>query len=270
MPKINTKLAYEVHGSGQPVYFLHGMSMARISMTSVYEPIIDQAKYQRYYIDLPGMGESQNVTDIHSSDDVVALLARFIEQTADNQPVLLVGHSYGGYLCYALTQILTNVAGIFTTCPVVVAASAKRHVAEHRTKVVTPVENDGSAAMQGYLAMNVVISPTTWHAYQQQILPGLAQFNAAFWNQIKQTGHYALKDEAHLFEHIVHVNYPLYTLLGRRDNIVGYEDHLARLQEAPTSKIIMDDDAGHDLSMDDPALVASAWQKFTNATSPRN
>lgn len=256
------QLAYEVHGDGRPIYFLHGMSLSSISMSSIYEKIVNHDKFRRYYIDLPGMGASQNVQGINNSDDVVKLLADFIVDTAGNSPMILVGHSYGGYLAFALAQKLSNVVGVFNTCPVVIADSGDRHVAEHTTKVVEKVPNDGSMAMKGYLFLNVVISRQTWADYQQQVVPGQQQFNSGYWDSIRNSGEYAVTNEKQLFDKLAKRILPIEVLLGRYDNVVGYKDHLAKLNQLPNSDITIDENAGHSLLIDDPELVAQKWQQF--------
>lgn len=256
------RLFYQVYGQGQPIYFLHGMSLSQVSMSALYEQFPETKQFRRYYVDLPGMGQSQNVTGLTSSDQVADLLAAFITATAGNAAVILVGHSYGGYLCDELATRLQHVGGVFTTCPVVIADSADRHVATHRNQVVQPVPDDGSAAMQGYRFINVVISPQTWQAYQTQSLPGQRQYNRQFWDQIKQSGKYSLEDEAQLFANLAKLNIPIYTILGRQDNIVGYQDHLQRLGHTPNQHVVIDDHAGHALGIDDPGLVARNWQSF--------
>ncbi|MFC6253361.1 alpha/beta fold hydrolase [Secundilactobacillus hailunensis] len=261
------QLAYQVFGDGQPIYFLHGMSLSGISMSGVYEKIVAQSQFRRYYVDLPGMGASQNVSGIQSADDVADLLAAFIQETAGDAPVIIVGHSYGGYLAFILAQRLSNVVGIFNTCPVVIAASDQRHVAQHVTKVVDAVPNDGSAAMKGYYFMNVIISLKTWAAYQHQVVPGQQQFNSQFWDSIRQNGHYAISNEAQLFDQLAERMIPIYVLLGRHDNIVGYEDHLAKLKRLPNSHVVIDDNAGHSLLIDDPKLVDQQWQQFMRAVA---
>lgn len=55
----NANLYYEIIDEGKPVIILHGLGGNGTFMKECMEPIFEiQKKYQRIYIDMPGMGKS--------------------------------------------------------------------------------------------------------------------------------------------------------------------------------------------------------------------
>ena len=63
-----------------------------------------RARYGRFYPDLPGMGRTPVAGTISSNDDVVDLLLGLIDGTIGDEPFLVIGHSYGGYLARAIAD----------------------------------------------------------------------------------------------------------------------------------------------------------------------
>lgn len=98
-----SKLHTETSGSGPTVLFVHGLD----STAAVWRPVIDLlADHTCVAVDLPGHGQSATSAD---PDDYSreAVLADLDEVMASlDAPVVLVGHSLGGYLgmAYALTR----------------------------------------------------------------------------------------------------------------------------------------------------------------------
>ncbi len=98
-----SELHTETSGSGPTVLFVHGLD----STAAVWRPVIDLlADHPCVAVDLPGHGRSPTSTDpddysresvLHDLDEIMGSL---------DGPVVLVGHSLGGYLgmAYALTR----------------------------------------------------------------------------------------------------------------------------------------------------------------------
>lgn len=258
----NSQLSYQRIGTGQPVYFLHGLALDSHSMSAVYERILKSNSYEKYYIDLPGMGSSRSVEGIHSSVDVVNRLADFIKSTSRGRSVVLVGHSYGGYLCYELACQLRCVKWVFATCPVIIADERKRRVASHKNIITGEMNVDKSTSFTDYVSTNVLINPETWRQYQHSILPGLRSFNRPFWDEIQQTGRYVLPDEAEIPHRLNNRNVQIHTLLGQMDNVVGYENQAKMLRYVAGSCVAVVEHAGHNLPIDAFGAVESAWHHF--------
>ena len=88
---------YEIIGEGSPVLVIHGWGISRLTMKAAFEPVFTTLDgYKRYYIDLPGMGDSGH-GDVKNSDDILALLHRFASEIIKDK-FIIIGQSYGGLL----------------------------------------------------------------------------------------------------------------------------------------------------------------------------
>ncbi|HZG03724.1 MAG TPA: alpha/beta fold hydrolase [Streptomyces sp.] len=94
-------VAYERHGSGEPVVLLHGIGHHR----QAWEPVtgILAASHDVIALDLPGFGESPALPDglPHDQATVVPMLAAFFAELGVERPHV-VGNSLGGLLALEL------------------------------------------------------------------------------------------------------------------------------------------------------------------------
>src|SRR6185437_16299739 len=96
---------------------------------------------RRIYPDLPGMGRTPAPETIRSADDVLDVLLAFIDGVIGSQPVLVVGHSAGGYFAQAIAvRRPEQVLGLALLCPLL---TGSHDVPEHR--VVSGAGNIGPA-----------------------------------------------------------------------------------------------------------------------------
>ncbi|WP_167630434.1 alpha/beta fold hydrolase [Listeria valentina] len=244
---------YKEFGEGVPIYFIHGNGLSLESMIYFYEGLFDtKSRFNRVYLDIPGMGESRINRGTKNSDDVLLELKYFIDRHSKGQPIILCGHSYGGYLCLGLARIFLNqVSGFFLTCPVVKARKKERDLAQHKNifeEKVEPVCNQ--EFFSDFLNMNVCIKEQTWFDYQQSILPGVKKGINEFWEHIEDDD-YAFSFENTLFNDISEVNGT--TLLGKFDQIVGFADQEQLMTDKVHKKnkeVFILDEAGHNLPID--------------------
>ncbi|MBP7101274.1 MAG: alpha/beta hydrolase, partial [Leptotrichiaceae bacterium] len=129
------KVNYEIIGEGQPLVMIHGLVCDMRLMKGCMEPIFKSMgskgeKYKRIYIDLPGMGKSESVEEIASSDKILEVLTSFIKDTIDEN-FLLVGESYGGYLARGiLCEMMDKTNGLALICPVIFPENEDRILPE--------------------------------------------------------------------------------------------------------------------------------------------
>lgn len=241
-----------MYGFGKPIYFFHGMSLDSTSLEVVYEPLFKNKNYKRIYLDLPGLGDSQDIEEVKSSDDVLELVIEFIRQTSDNQQVAIVGHSYGGYICLGLlAKIPKQISASFITCPVVHADKANRSVSVHKNIFLEEVKRSQNAdKYQDFVKGNVLISQDAWDTYQATVIPGLKKYNRMFWNKIKTEKKYAFSFEKDLPLTLSDLQAKTTILLGKNDYIVGYQDQLGLLSYHNNIQELILNDAGHNLLTD--------------------
>jgi len=238
---------FDEHGSGVPLVVLHGAGVDHREVEAALEAIVPGAGLRRIYPDLPGMGHS-TADGLNCNDDVVALLADFIDQVS-GEPVLLLGHSYGGYLARGLAARRPDlVLGLALVCP---AAGQSRDVP---AQVVVrqdagAYEELGPGQRAGFNDYFVVRSPATARRYRDHVAPGRA-----------------LADEASLGRifagwtlDVGSSGFPAPTLIvaGRRDCVVGYTDAAELLGRYPHATLAVIEDAGHAVMHERPELLGA-------------
>ena len=122
----------KVGNDGRNCLILHGMWIDHQVMLDCLGPIFSWrmqnnfSQYQCYYLDLPGMGKSPAPLSFATSDQILQVLEEFIDKIFQQQPFVLVGLSYGGYLAQALVQRRREqVLGLCLLAPVVIGADGK-------------------------------------------------------------------------------------------------------------------------------------------------
>lgn len=248
----NVKVHYQERGAGKTIYFLHGLGLDSESMIQTYDAFLSDKNIRRVYVDLPGMGESEVNHDLNSSDDILRILQKFIIADSGDETISLCGHSYGGYLCLGLAHKLkTKVNSLFLTCPVLVANLANRKIGVHKNIFQGKVSVESyESYYEDFLSMNVLINNDTWEKYQKAIIPGLTKFNSDFWSDL-QSNHY--ENYSFSFEdELVSSSTPYkgMMLLGKNDQIVGYQDQLSLLNDSNDLEVTILNDAGHNLFID--------------------
>lgn len=241
-------------GTGTPVLALHGWTPDHRLMTGCLEPLFARRPgYRRLYPDLPGMGKSPAPETITSSDDVLAAIREFVAETIGDQPFLLVGESYGGYLARGLARALgPRVLGLALVCPVGVNVEH----ADRTVPALSVLRPDPAliASLDPELAaefteMAVVESPETVRRFQEEVLAGLAVADTAAMARIRQR--WVLSEDPESGDPFPR---PALILAGRQDQAVGYVDQFALLPHYPRATFAVLDVAGHNLQIEQPEL----------------
>ena len=110
---------------------IHGMGVDHRTMKGCMEPVFQNRRdeWQRIYFDLPGMGKTKGVDWIKSSDGMLGFVLAFIDEVRPEEPFLVVGESYGGYIVRGvIRERPKDVDGMLLICPMVVADDEQRDV----------------------------------------------------------------------------------------------------------------------------------------------
>jgi len=110
------QIRYTVQGSGQPLMLIHGFG-ASMGHWRKNIPVLADAGYQVYAIDLLGFGESDKPARDYSLELWQALLRDFW-QAHIQQPTVWIGNSIGGLLCLMLLADHPEMAkgGVLLNC----------------------------------------------------------------------------------------------------------------------------------------------------------
>ena len=253
---------YEAYGSGTPVILLHGYSVDHRLMTGCMEPVFaQQAGWRRIYLDLPGMGKTSGGEHIQSTDDVLDVVLSFIDAVIGEQPFLIVGESYGGYLARGIVQRkFEQVAGMALICPGIIAERPRRDVPPHTIIVENPrlLATLDPTDAEEFASTAVVQDEGNWQRFRDEVLSGAKIADEALLEKVGQRYEYSF-DVDRLPQPFPA---PVVFLLGRQDSMVGYRDAWNILENYPRATFAVLDRAGHNLQIEQPQLfhaLISEW-----------
>ena len=249
-------------GAGIPVLALHGWTPDHRLMLGCLEPLFaGRPGYRRLYPDLPGMGASPAPTEITSSDDVLDTVEDLVDDLLADEPFLLVGESYGGYLARALARSRPEqVLGLALICPVGTALEhAQRSVPQRQVLRPDPdllAATDARTAAE-FADIAVVQTPETLRRFRDEVLAGLDVADTTAMARIRQR--WTLSEDP---EGGGPFTRPALILTGRQDDSVGYLDQFALLPHYPRATFAVLDVAGHNLQIEQPGLFDALMNEW--------
>ncbi len=245
-------------GAGTPVLALHGWTPDHHLTLGCLEPLFARrAGYRRLYPDLPGMGKSPAPESIASSDDVLAALQGFVATTIGDDPFLVVGESYGGYLARALARSHgSQVLGLALVCPIGVKVEHSERTVPPRQVLRREPSLDTSRAAD-FTEIAVVQTQETLRRFREDIVVGLDVADTEAMARIRER--WLLTDDPEGGD-----PYPRPTLIvtGRQDDVVGYVDQFALLPHYPRATFAVLDVAGHNLQFEQPELFETLMAEW--------
>ena len=238
---------YAEYGSGVPLVALHGAGVDHREIEAAVEAVVPDSGYRRIYPDLPGMGRS-TTGGLACNDDVVALLADFVNRVA-GEPALLLGHSYGGYLARGLAAQRPDVVrGMALLCPI---AERSGNVPDHDVvrQAAQAYDELEPALWAGFDEYFVVRTSATARRYRDHVAPGTTLVDQAALGRIFAGWTVNVGSDTFFA--------PTLIVAGRRDSIVGYSDAIELLERYPHASLAIIEGAGHALMHERPELLAA-------------
>lgn len=242
---------YAEYGSGTPVLALHGAGVDHREIAGALEPVFTRIpRFRRLYPDLPGMGRTPAPGRVMSNNDVLDALLGLIDSTIGDEPFLVLGHSYGGYLAGAIAnRRLGRAIGLALICPV---GARTRDVPEHQELVsladpAGELDPDLEATYRSYF---VVQTAETLRRFQEDVAPSASLVDEEGLMRI--FSHWELADGPEAAKSYPH---PVLILAGRQDATAGYTGPWELLDHYPRATFAMLDRAGHALLHEQPGLV---------------
>jgi len=255
-------LAYSDHGEGQVILAIHGAYSTHAEIEAILEPILAPlGGYRRISPDLPGMGDSPGHETIETSVDVIALLEDLVDQTVHDQPLIVVGHSYGAHIARGLAARRPGqVAGLALICPLVPGMRGADHeIAIAQDDAATLVAEE---LRDDYLNYFVVHTHVTAQRFNEAVRPSIGRFDPDVVDQIMHAGDLAPDPDHTPFDQ------PVLVLLGRNDSLVGYRKQLELIDVYPRATLLLVEGAGHALPHERPALLRSVTVEWLTQLEP--
>ncbi|WP_020660272.1 alpha/beta fold hydrolase [Amycolatopsis benzoatilytica] len=252
---------YVEHGTGTPVLAVHGWTPDHRLMTGCLEPVFERRPgYRRLYPDLPGMGRSP-AGSARGSDDLLAALSGLVDEVLGDEPFLLVGESYGGYLARGLAHARpAQVSGLALVCPVGrPVPTLERDVPEHTVVRADPglLAALDPAEAEEYGGLAVVQSAETLARFRADVAPGLAIADFAALDRMRTAWPLAEDPESG-----PRYRKPALIVCGRQDASTGFAEQYALLGHYPRASYAVLDRAGHNLQFEQPALFEALVEEW--------
>lgn len=252
-------LYYEEIGKGIPLIFLHGFGVDHHIWLETIKPL-DLSDFRCIYVDLVGMGKSKVDTTVLNADDMVIYLTKFIKTKVGEEPFILCGNSYGGYLSLGLLeQFEHQVLKLFLICPVVTAKVDNRILPEKIVQIDEKLSAENLEREEEFRTLATVITDNTYILYQNSIFTAVNQEQEKFLENFQKIG-YSLSNERELLARTF--NIPTVFCLGKQDNIVGYKQQQTFAKQFAKVKVIVSDIAGHNFMIDENERFQMIFKAF--------
>jgi pimeloyl-ACP methyl ester carboxylesterase len=99
----NVNLAYDDHGIGQPVLFLHAFPLNRSMWSGEMTALLQERRYRLVALDWRGFGESEITAGVSTMEQFAGDVAGLMD-TLGMQDAILCGLSMGGYAAFAFLR----------------------------------------------------------------------------------------------------------------------------------------------------------------------
>ena len=180
----NEKVYYEEFGEGKPILIIHGLACNIELMKGCIEPIFKKVNsYKRIYIDLLGMGKSNNYSlEYASSDKILEMLLSFIKEKIDKE-FLLIGESYGGYLSRGIiSKCYKNVKGLMLLCSMIIPDDSKRvlpvgNLKFHDKEFLEKMDKNRRKLFLEYM---IIANEKMYKRFEKEVISGIEQANNDF------------------------------------------------------------------------------------------
>lgn len=260
------KLSYEVVGEGIPVLVIHGFYTDHRSMSTFLEPIFnvltENVEYKRYYIDLPGMGESPSLDCAANVDNVLEAILEFIKRlviykcsnTDVNEKFVLIAQSYGCYISRGIVSKISElIQSLVYVCPVIISEKEKRILPPQLFLEDEKIlEDEHPKLLESFDKLAVIRTKENYDIYKEQIGKGFLSCDLKFLARFRNHGYKLQEDNDVVFESF---KGRCMFLLGRQDYLAGYEDAMSIVSGYPRASIFIIDGAGHNLHIEKNHMV---------------
>jgi pimeloyl-ACP methyl ester carboxylesterase len=247
---------YEIIGSGKPVVMIHGFGVDREVMRGCMEPVFkNRPGWKRIYFDLPGMGKTNGAKWIKNSDDMLDVTRKLIKKLCPGEKYLVVGESYGGYICRGLVyKEPENVLGMVLICPLAVPDDSKRDVPKPLifNRDTSLYETLSPYEKSMFDLMAAVQTKKVWDRFNKEMMSGWKKGEYEFLAEIRKVANYAFSFNVDQLP--MPFDKPSLIFTGRQDAGVGYKDIWNFLEQYPRASFVVLDMAGHALQIEQETL----------------
>lgn len=254
-------LAYDDHGIGQPVLFLHAFPLNKSMWSGEMKTLLAEERYRLVSLDWRGFGESDITADVSTmetfADDVTGLMDMLGMQDA-----VLCGLSMGGYATFAfLRKYPQRVKGLILadTRPGADTAEAKAN----RENVARMAEEQGTEAIADVQVPKLLSAYTLQH--HPEVEARVRQMIAAATPQGIAAASRGMALRADSTDLLAGITCPTLVIVGQQDGLTPPEVARDYAAQIPDAQLVVISDAGHLSNLEQPEAFVQAVSNFLQA-----
>jgi len=253
----NFEMAYSEAGSGTPLLFIHGFPLSK----SIWQPQLEALNTSFHVItpDLRGHGDSEAVPGPYSMELLAGDLNALLDHLGINQPVVVCGHSMGGYITFEFfRQYQQRVAGLILTATR--SADDPPEGKANRDKAAQNVLQDGvSPVVEGMLPK--IMSPATFDT-DPELVESVKGIMMGTSIEGTVGALMAMKDRPDSTLTLEEINVPTVVLHGGEDQIIPLVEARKMAGSIQDCEFVVFDNTGHLPSLENPQRFNNVVQDF--------
>lgn len=251
-------LAYDQNGSGVNILFVHGYPLSRAMWSPQMNGLSDFASI--YAVDLRGHGESSDTQAGYSMDLFAEDLASLILALGLKQPVILCGLSMGGYTALAFYRKHPQLISGLVLTATKAAADSQEGKASRDKAIETVIDQGQDVIFQGMLPKLLAPENYSNRPILVNSVKSIMENGAGKTTVIKDLK--ALRDRIDSTPYLQDIKVPTLIIHGAGDQIIPIAEAQAMQASIPESRLVILQNAGHLLNMEQPEHFNAAITHF--------
>jgi pimeloyl-ACP methyl ester carboxylesterase len=258
IPVNNTYLAYDDHGIGQPILFLHAFPLNRYMWQGELMSLLSDERYRLVALDWRGFGESEITTPVSTmqlfADDVAGLM-----DSLGIQQAVLCSLSMGGYVAFAfLRKYPQRVSGLILADTRPGADTPDAQV--NRENVARIAETQGIGAIADLQVPRLLSEYTRQH--HPEVEMRVRQMIEAATVQGIAAASRGMAQRADSTDLLADITCPTLVIVGEQDTLTPPTLAQEYAAQIPGAQLVVIQHAGHLSNLEQPEAFVEAVRGF--------
>jgi pimeloyl-ACP methyl ester carboxylesterase len=252
------KMAYQSQGKGTPLLLIHGFPLSK----KMWEPQLQSLSLNANVLapDLRGHGESEPVAGPYSMDLLADDYISFLDALEIEQPVVVCGHSMGGYITLAMYRRHPDrIRGLILAATRAGADSPDGKAS--RENAIAKAKEEGPAAIASAM-LPKMMSPTTY-----QSNPDLVEQVDNLMSNTSLQGIVgaleAMKERPDSTPMLAKITVPTLIIHGEDDQLIPSQEAQSMHTSIADSNLYLISNAGHLPNLEQPDRFNQIVKGFT-------
>lgn len=252
----NFRCAFSDEGKGQTILFVHGFPLSR----AIWQPQIEALAPSHRVLapDLRGHGESSATAGVYTMDVFAEdLQALIVERQCG--PVVLIGHSMGGYISFAFyRKFPQSVRALVLFCTRAIPDSDAGKIS--RENLAQRAEREGAGAVAESMLPKMFGTATA--ASRPDLVESVRQMMLATSINALAGSLRGMATRPSALDLLSQISEPSLVVAGENDLVIPMAESAAMANAIPNAELAIIPQAGHLASLENPASVNAALQAF--------